>query len=173
VHIFWQRRILDGDEGGGATPYWFPSQTSQGAIREDRLVLPIPPGTHWKDVEAVVLPGGGETCPALPAKGDTSVAPTETAKPQMVRPRKVQFGRPPAASTGEAEPVVVTVGKPKRERKPKIKNDPKHVAAARELRDRYLEQFNSGVVFGTGKYDVARSLPSPMSAAPLGLPQAA
>src|SRR3954467_14135756 len=43
VHIFWERRIRAEDE---TTPYWFPSQTSSGAIREDRIVLPIPPGVH-------------------------------------------------------------------------------------------------------------------------------
>src|SRR5688500_3270310 len=36
VHIFWQRRIVDGD----ATPWWYPCQTNGGAIREDRLVFP-------------------------------------------------------------------------------------------------------------------------------------
>src|SRR4051794_26351516 len=36
VHIFWQRRIRQGDT---TTPYWFPSQTGGGSIREDRLVL--------------------------------------------------------------------------------------------------------------------------------------
>ena len=56
VHIFWQRRIGEGDS---VTPYWYPFQTSAGAIREDRLVFPIPPGVHWKDVEAVVLPTAG------------------------------------------------------------------------------------------------------------------
>src|SRR5688500_19776918 len=40
VHIFWQRRIRAGDTGEKATPYWFPSQTTSGAIREDRIVLP-------------------------------------------------------------------------------------------------------------------------------------
>ena len=44
VHIFWQRRIRGGDT---TTPYWFPSQTTSGSIREDRLVFPIPPDTHW------------------------------------------------------------------------------------------------------------------------------
>ena len=34
-------------------------------------------------------------------------------------------------------------------------------AAARELRDRYLEQFNSGLVLPCGKYEVSRALPSP------------
>ena len=45
VHIFWQKRIRQGDE---TTPYWFPSQTTGGSIREDRLVLPIPPGMRWR-----------------------------------------------------------------------------------------------------------------------------
>ncbi len=49
VHIFWQKRICDGDT---TTPYWYPFQTSSGAIRADRLVFPIPPGVHWKDVHA-------------------------------------------------------------------------------------------------------------------------
>jgi hypothetical protein len=52
-----------------------------------------------------------------------------------------------------AEPV-----KPKRERKPAAKNDPKHVAAARELRDRWLELVNAGeyTFESAGKYDVTR-----------------
>ena len=54
VHIFWQRRVRAGDT---TTPWWFPSQTLGGAIREDRLVLPVPPGVRWEDVRAVVLPG--------------------------------------------------------------------------------------------------------------------
>ena len=35
----------------------FRAQTTGGAIREDRLVLPIPPGTHWSDAKPVILPG--------------------------------------------------------------------------------------------------------------------
>ena len=42
VHIFWQKRIRAGDT---TTPWWFPAQTTGGSIREDRLVLPIPPGS--------------------------------------------------------------------------------------------------------------------------------
>ena len=42
--------------------------------------------------------------------------------------------------------------------KPRAKNDPKHVAAACELRDRYLEQVNSQRLLPAahGKYDVSR-----------------
>src|SRR6185503_10045318 len=53
THIFWQRRIREGDT---TTPYWFPSKTDGGMMREDRIVLPIPPGVHWKDVMPVELP---------------------------------------------------------------------------------------------------------------------
>ncbi len=61
MHIFWQKRIREGDEGDlaqGGTAYWFPSLTGAGAIGEDRIVLPIPPGTHWGDAKPVVLPEG-------------------------------------------------------------------------------------------------------------------
>lgn len=54
MHIFWQKRIRQDDD----FPYWFPSQTGAGAIGEDRIVLPIPPGTHWSDAKPVVLPEG-------------------------------------------------------------------------------------------------------------------
>jgi hypothetical protein len=43
---------------------------------------------------------------------------------------------------------------------PKQKNDPRHIAAARELHDRWLEQVNAGTIQleGAGKYDVGRRL---------------
>lgn len=52
-------------------------------------------------------------------------------------------------------------------RKARQKNDAKFIAAARELRDRYLEQVNSGGAAGTllpaanGKYNVSRQLEAP------------
>ena len=59
---------------------------------------------------------------------------------------------------------------PKRE---KIKADPVLVAKARELRDRYLEQFNSpGLVLPSAKYEVARQVDAKAPAAPLLLEQA-
>ena len=56
------------------------------------------------------------------------------------------------------------VEKPNREKRKVTKKDPKLVAAARELRDRYLEQMNhdhrlSSGIHG-GKYEVARALPA-------------
>ena len=66
--------------------------------------------------------------------------------------------------------------KPQKPKREKAKADPKHVAAARELRDRYLEQFNSGIVSGgvpQGKYAVGRALTDSASATPrLALPAA-
>jgi len=58
------------------------------------------------------------------------------------------------------------MGKPKRKRKvrPRKKHDPKYIAAARELRDRYLEEMNvAGSDFSLppaahGKYDVSRQI---------------
>ena len=50
-----------------------PSETSGGAVRENRVVLPIPPGTHWSDAKPIVLPGmgmGGETTKQLPTPGN-------------------------------------------------------------------------------------------------------
>ena len=52
-------------------------------------------------------------------------------------------------------------------------NDPKHVAFARELRDRYLEQVatNPHVLPAKGRYDVSRLLPAgDASPAPESLP---
>lgn len=66
--------------------------------------------------------------------------------------------------------------KPKRE---KFKHDPKVVEAARELRDRYIEQINAGLLLppsANGKYDVSRQLeaaPSAMKAEPIALLNAA
>jgi hypothetical protein len=50
--------------------------------------------------------------------------------------------------------------KPKRQPRPKVKNDPRLVAAARELRDRWLERVNAdtSAVLGEAKYDVSRRI---------------
>ena len=69
VHIFWQRRINATDT---STPYWYPCMTNSGAIRADRLVFPIPPGTHWKDVHAVAMPAAS---PPMLAWAAGSVTP--------------------------------------------------------------------------------------------------
>ena len=56
------------------------------------------------------------------------------------------------------KPKVEKVKEPRKKRK----NDPKLVAAARELRDRWLEQVNApggeNLLAGCGKYDVSRAI---------------
>jgi|GEM_PF-1427360 len=184
VHIFWQKRIRSGDD---STPWWFPSQTGGGAIGEDRIVLPIPPGVHWSEVESVVLPGsevggqqstvGADALHSLPtadcrpptdpqtktkrvrkSKSDpqsTIHSPQSKKKePYTLRPSAmIYFDVPKPVLDSKAAP------KSKREKPKKVKqkNDPKLVAAARELRDRYLEEVNRNPhLFSNAKYDVAR-----------------
>jgi len=156
THIFWQRRIREGDT---TTPYWFPSKTDGGMMREDRLVLPIPPGVHWKDPMPILIP---EAQKALP-EPEKKTRSGETPKPQLMPPtrRRVQFGPVPTAQPPEP---VVEKPKPEKKKREKVKADPAHVAAARELRDRWLEQVNASggraPLIGEGKYDVARHLPA-------------
>jgi N-acetylglutamate synthase-like GNAT family acetyltransferase len=166
THIFWQKRIREGDT---TTPWWFPAKTDGGAMRADRLVFPIPPGKTWRDEMPVMVPVEqpeltDQRAPKTRKSGGSGTAglPGAGLAKQLAR----QWGPPP--STPEvAEPAVVE--KPKqggREKKPKVKVDPKLIAAARELRDRYLEHVNSGqtLIEASGKYDVARVLPeSPAS----------
>jgi hypothetical protein len=72
-----------------------------------------------------------------------------------------QFGGP-SDEPVSATPAPVVAEKPKREKKPKVKCDPKHVALARELRDRWSEHISAGhmLIEGAAKYDVARILPA-------------
>jgi len=158
VHIFWQRRIREGDT---TTPYWFPSETRGGMMNEARLVLPIPPGTHWKDAKPVILPIADCQLPIekpkqLPAgaRARSSNRKSAIGNRQSAAPLcGVSFAAPAPAP----EPTKQTP-KPKREPRPKAKNDPKLVAAARELRDRWMEEINAGryLPAGNGKYEVSR-----------------
>lgn len=146
VHIFWQKRIRARDE---TTPFWFPAKTGSGSIREDRIVLPIPPGTHWSDAKPLVLPGMNElaqSAPRLPGR--------RARKPvaRAVDAKTIAAGGMWFAST-EPPPTALAIPKKKRE---KAKHDPKLVAAARELRDRWLEQVNNATLRRRGKYDVSR-----------------
>jgi len=190
AHVFWQRRVRAGDD---ATPYWFPSQTRGGAIREDRLVLPIPPGTRWSDPVPSLLPPGevgatreGEApaeprAPQVPARpagprpqGSAGASPSRGPPPALPTPPAVARvavlvggrlkyvdranpnARPsPAPAIVPVAPAEPTPSKPKT--KPK-KHDPAHVAAARELRDRYCEALADGRWTPTprGKHEVGR-----------------
>ncbi len=151
VHIFWQKRVRAGDT---TTPYWFPSQTTGGSIREDRLVFPIPPGTRWSDAKPIVLPG-------MERKEETPKRlPGPRVKPAPVVRRETHvavMGGVRFIDTQEK----MKVEKPKPEPRKKLKNDPMYVAAARELRDRYLERINTEPLVLQGKYDVCKALRGP------------
>lgn len=177
IHIFWQRRIRHGDT---STPYWFPSETRAGAVGEARLVLPIPPGTAWQDAKPAILPGLQSvdvTQPMLPAgKRQAPVKQTTSHKIAIVRSKSRHLCGQPAGTVavvtksgiryierGDHEPEP----KAKRERSnPRPKNNPQHVAACRELRDRYLEAVNAANLLPAAKYDIAK-LPDESSVLPV------
>jgi hypothetical protein len=173
VHIFWQKRIVAGDS---ETKWWYPSQTNSGAIREDRLVFPIPPRVHWSDAKPMVLPGTeqGRSLESPKQKRIAGPRPrTKVSKAPKIERSLIAGGAlryvPPGAPAPAPAPVNVPVMKPKAPEK--TKNDPRLVAAARELRDRWLEHVNSGQVTleGDGKYDVGRALAGPVAGAPIAL----
>ena len=196
IHIFWQRRVRENDD---STPYWFPAKTDSGSIGEDRIVLPIPPGTHWRDAKPLILPGLPPPPPELPLTlpGGQPVRPRRE-KPKLTRSQRAALDRSKSAHLGAAplgKKAVIRGGrikyvdipgfdpstdgpdelvemKPKKPRAPRQKHDPKYIAAARELRDRYLEEVNANRLLPgeTGKYDVSRQLeaaPSILKQAPL------
>ena len=189
VHILWQRRITEGDD---VTPWWYPFQTNGGAMRADRLAFPIPPGTHWSEVEAAAVPmvdADGNAVKALPA----AKKPRRKAKPKVEAPamekvtvcvsgkvRTIErpvnatpFAPTMAPTPAPAPPPVETTELAKAEEpKEVVKVDPRFVKLNRELRDRYLEHLNAEpeLLPMLGKYDATRSLPraSPaVEAAPL------
>ena len=158
VHIFWQKRIRQGD---ATTPYWFPSKTDGGALRADRVVLPIPPGTHWSECEA--------------PKFESLQIEDQSEKKVRQVVKKEKKTLTPALSHGYmgegAKPVVQksTLGatlrfgalptpvKEKPKKAEKVKMDPRMKEAARELKDRWLEHVNAGhEPMAIAKYDVSR-----------------
>ncbi|MFT3787561.1 MAG: GNAT family N-acetyltransferase [Tepidisphaeraceae bacterium] len=149
VHIFWQKRIRAGDT---STPWWFPSQTSGGSIREDRIVLPIPPGVRWSEAKPIVLPG---TAPALEAE------PTKRLPGPRVRVKKPERVGIAEGGLRFVQPQADAGPKPKREPRRVAKNDPQMVAAARELRDRWLEHVNAqdeAIGSTQAKYELGRAI---------------
>jgi hypothetical protein len=168
VHIFWQKRIVEGDI---ETRWWYPFKTEGGAMGESRLVFPIPPGVHWKDVKAVELPGSqAPQLPSSPApvrkkrkgageKGSRGEIRPEGPGPGMVgilvggrikyvaRPGYVGGvapALPPAVAPSDFGELSrgVPLSEKKRESKKKTrapKIDPELLAKVREFRDRWLE----------------------------------
>jgi hypothetical protein len=176
------------------------------AASEDRIVLPIPPGTHWRDAKPMILPGLPPPAPEMPLTlpGGQPVR-ARPQKPQLTRAQAAALARSKSKHLGGApigKKAVIRGGrikyvdipgfdpstdgpdellplmKPKKPRAPRQKNDPKYVAAARELRDRYLEQVNADRLLpaANGKYDVSRQLeaaPSAIQSERIALPKAA
>jgi len=160
VHIFWQRRVHEGDV---TTPYWFPSETTGGALKENRVVLPIPVDKHWSDTLPMVLPGIDLNAElnALEAAEAATAGPKE----KKARVKKVPVPIAPANSFGKGglrfgpPPTAVAEFKPKKEKRPKQKNDPRHLIVARGVRDCYLDEINTGRMLPSGtepKYEVGR-----------------
>nr|MBA3272442.1 hypothetical protein [Chthoniobacterales bacterium] len=171
VHIYWQKKI-DGPES--LTPYWFPSKTDQGAMRADRIVLPIPPGLHWSDPMPVLVPDAPEA-PQAPHETQRAIEKRDP-QPQATAPatvkqapvrQRAQFS-PPSANP-ETVVTRVSLGKPRKAKQPKVNVDPQLINKARELRDRWLEKVNDLPMLAGGKYAVSRALPT-SQAAQLQLP---
>ena len=177
VHILWQRRITEGDE---ATPYWYPFQTNGGAMRADRLAFPIPPGTHWSEVQAASVPmvdAEGNPVKGLPpakksrrkAKPKLPDAPPAMEKVTVMVGGKMKTIERPVNTTPFAAPTpapaaplpVEETAIEKPEPKPVVKVDPRFVALNRELRDRYLERLNvePELLPMLGKYEPTQTLP--------------
>jgi hypothetical protein len=150
VHIFWQKRIREGDT---STPWWFPCKTDAGAIREDRIVLPIPMGKWWNDEMPLILPCSTGILPVAGKKehGQDARGTRQTRKSKVkneVTEKRLPFPRNGVWYSVPRQPDPTAIEKAKQEAKPKLprvkaKCDPKLVAAARELRDRWLERVNA------------------------------
>lgn len=175
VHIFWERRVRRGDT---RTPFWFPAKTTGGAVAEDRLVIPMPPGTSWQDAKPVLLPGrssagsvplleNGLPDPAAAKRAKALPAPqlTPAERLQQFRERAKGMKRAPKGfvkvikrggvqhmPTGEMPEAV----KPKRPPKPRAKANKEHTDACAELQARYLEHLETLDIAEEGKYDPSR-----------------
>jgi ribosomal protein S18 acetylase RimI-like enzyme len=176
VHIFWQKRIREGDQ---TTPWWFPYQTSSGAMRADRLVFPIPPGQTWADEmprvsgleerEKLQVPGSRqienrESNIENGAGGEAHPLATDPSKVAIVVGGRIRWvDRPgyvaPKASAAVAQAPVVVAAKAEEKGAKRGKADGRLARAARELRDRWLEKINgdgSVAPVERGKYLVQR-----------------
>src|SRR5262249_14236102 len=132
----------------------------------ERLVLPIPPGTHWSDVKPIILPG---TQLALPEKKERCGGVRARVKaPTLPRNQPLTTSMVGMRFESTKPSATEKAAKAKKALRAKMKNDPKHVAAARELRDRYLEHVNSAggasaLPDSRGKYQVSRQIEAPQA----------
>jgi N-acetylglutamate synthase-like GNAT family acetyltransferase len=195
IHIFWQKAIRAEDRGGQGASFrgwWYPSQTGSGALREDRVVLPIPPDVHWADAKPRVLPPESGVAELLEEAADRraeSLKLTDAERAERRAQRKLdrqakakareaaeqraatvasgglRFGPPGAGGCGN--PVPSEVKKTKAKKREPLKNDPRLVAAARELCGWWLELTTTqpGLLQPQPRYRVERVLPeSPTTA---------
>jgi hypothetical protein len=107
----------------------------------------LPPG------KAAVVTAGGiryvERGDYVPEGSQTQGSQTQGSQTQGSQTQGSQTQEPPPPA------------KPKRApRQPAARHDPKQLAAARELRDRFLEMVNHQRFLPHGKYDVSRALAS-------------
>ncbi len=107
THILWQRRVRAEDEGGGGggCPYWYPFQTKNGAVREERLVFPIAPGVHWSEAKPVILPEEAQKPAALIETEQLMLAASAAEK--RARRRKA---KPIVAQASEPRKIQITIG---------------------------------------------------------------
>ena len=91
-------------------------------MREDRLVLPIPPGTHWKDAMPVLIPEfqNKSGLGILPEQSRRSAAPRGRSG-GTPKPRVKQMAALSGVFFAPAEGAKPVIEKPKREKKPKVK----------------------------------------------------
>ena len=169
VHLFWQKRVRADDE---TTPWWYPSQTGGGELREDRLVFPIPPGVEWRDVLPVVLPDSAER----------KVLSADCAEKKRTRAKKVLKAPRLKGGLWFRHQAVVERAEPEKDeaKLAKATIDPRLTKMARELRDRWAEQVGAGLILpAPAKHDVRRMIVSearevlPQVRTRLALPEAA
>ena len=133
---------------------------------------------HWRDPMPVIvpdlpeapegpltLPGGAPVRPR-PAHTYLSAQEKAAAKKALLVPIVTRGGVKHIPRPGMKDPEQ-ELAKAKRE--PKVaapKHDPKHIALARELRDRFLDQVNGdpSLLLPNAKYEVAKALPAPQGA---------
>jgi GNAT superfamily N-acetyltransferase len=190
MHIFWERRCNIGDT---STQWWYPRETSGGQMSAARIVLPIPPGLDWREVElpkilpvgagSITLPAGPVSPAALRAAGELPGRPGSKPSPRaLLSPGEFQARQRAKAAhlqpRGPISPAIagrqheapraseIVVAAPKKERP---KNLPEHIAAAREIRDRFLDSPLAAALVEQGKYCPARQAPASLASATSGL----
>ncbi len=175
VHILWQKRV-DASDSGEGVGWWYPSTTGAGAIREDRVVLPIPLDQHWTQTRPAVLPTVAgeekevEAFAGMPRKFAGGVTEDDQGRlwrggkqlmtPTMVR-ASLGLSEHELFSVPDGVELVGELPKPTA-KKAARKFDPKVKQIVRDLRDDWLAHVNANGLLLTGeeRYATARQLPA-------------